>query len=243
MTSFDCTRATLPHKPFFSALTNEFQDDPRLKPRDLQVFAALLRFARQKNWASVGNKSLASLCRCTPRTIQSSLARLEAAGWVRRVATVDAPGSASGRLVYLRPREIGDAPPVKSPSTTPVKSAAPESEEQGIKREAASAALDGPTPTGQMKDGPPPPHEPLDYAALGWLDRPESDPLRQIAERALAARLAGPASVLEPPRPKTPSRASWRPSMALPARAPIVGDPRSTPLLHFEVGKIGRPPA
>jgi DNA-binding MarR family transcriptional regulator len=201
------TRLLAPCKAsYFSALTNDIQDDPRLKPRDLQVYAALLRFARQKGWASVGNKSLASLCRCTPRTIQTSLARLEAAGWVHRVATADAPGSASGRVVYLRPREMADAPPVKPTTPPPVKSAAPESEEQENKREPAPLGLGSPGPGRQTEDRPTPPAGPLDYAALGWLDRPASDPLRRIAEKALASRLAGPPPIGNADQPARPPR-------------------------------------
>ena len=80
----------------------------------------------------------------------------------------------------------------------PVQSVAPELESEGRERKTAPVGLNSPGPAETVED-----RGPLDYAALGWLDRPESDPLRKIAERALAARLAPPVvpPVGKPARP------------------------------------------
>ena len=230
MRQLDCTRQAAPRKSFFSALPNDLQDDPRLKPRDLAVIASILRFAHVKNWASMSNRTLASLNRCTERTIQLCLARLEAAGWIRRVATDAAIGSNTGRLIYLtwREGEANCAPRASGIAPPGVKSAAPELEAQEEKEKPAPMGLDSPGPTTETKDAgpeapagpsdprppapstvqpapstvqaePPAPAGPLDYASLGWLDRPASDPLRRIAEKALAARLAGPPEPAQKP--------------------------------------------
>ena len=209
----DSTRARSPRKSFFSAVPHELQDDHRLKPRDILTIASILRFARSKNWASMSNRTLASMGRCTERTIQLSLARLEAAGWIRRTPSSADIGSSTGRLIYLTWREGATdcAPPVTGIAPPAPSSVAPELEEQERERKTAPMGLDSPGPDGQTKDGPAPPInaipttttaspsaplpvELLDYQALGWLDRPVSDPLRQIAEKALAGRMAGPAA-------------------------------------------------
>ncbi|CAN0491778.1 unnamed protein product, partial [Phaeothamnion confervicola] len=76
-------------------------EDPRLLPRDLATVAGILKFARTRAWASMSNQTLANLGRCSKRTIQLSLARLEAAGWIKRVETDAEIGSATRRVVYL----------------------------------------------------------------------------------------------------------------------------------------------
>jgi hypothetical protein len=194
MSCVDSTRLAPAVKEHFSAVLNRLQDDPRLKPRDIFVIASILRFARQKNWASMSNRTLANLGRCTERTIQLSLARLEAAGWIIRKSTTADIGSNTGRLIYLcwRPGETASTPPkaaIAPPAPTPI---APEVEQQEREEKPAPQSLDGSGPDGQTKTEPTPPSDPLDYAALGWLDRPASDPLRRIAEKTLAARLVGP---------------------------------------------------
>ncbi|WZP01257.1 hypothetical protein EP7_005663 (plasmid) [Isosphaeraceae bacterium EP7] len=55
---------------------------------------------------------------------------------------------------------------------------------------------------------------PLDYATLGWLDRPESDPLRRIAEKAMAARL-GPPPASDAGKPARPARSLLGPPRTL----------------------------
>jgi hypothetical protein len=194
MSTFDCTRAALPRKSFFSAVPHHILDDPRLKPRDILTLASILRFARQKNWASMSNGTLASLGRCGERTIQLSLKRVEGTGLIRRQATTADIGSSTGRIIYLcwRSDEPDCAPPPAAIAPPPPTSIAPEAREQKREEKPAPQSLDGSGPGGQTKDGPTPPPGSLDYAALGWLDRPASDPLRRIAEKALAARLAGP---------------------------------------------------
>jgi hypothetical protein len=212
MSCVDSTRLAPAVKDHFSAVLNRLQDDPRLKPRDIFVIASILRFARQKSWASMSNATLASLGRCTERTIQLSLARLEAAGWIRRKSTTVDIGSSTGRIIYLcwRPGETPCAPTttaIAPPAPTPV---APEVNEQEREEKPAPQGLGSPGPGGQTETGPTPPTGPLDYAALGWLDRPASDPLRKIAEKALAARLMGPPAPETSKKPSNPSRSILR---------------------------------
>jgi hypothetical protein len=212
MSCVDSTRLAPAVKDHFSAVLNRLQDDPRLKPRDIFVIASILRFARQKSWASMSNRTLAAMGRCSERTIQLSLARLEAAGWIRRKSTTVDIGSSTGRLIYLcwRPGETACAPTttaVAPPAPTPV---APEVDEQEREGKPAPAGLDSPGPKIKKEDGPTPPPGPLDYAALGWLDRPASDPLRRIAEKALAARLAGPPATETSKKPSGTPRSPLR---------------------------------
>jgi hypothetical protein len=194
MSCVDSTRHAPAVKDHFSAIPNRLQDDPRLKPRDLATVAAILRYARAKDWASMSNHALANHGRCGERSIQYSLARLEAAGWISRQACDDAPGSRSGRIIYLnwRRRETPCTPGVKAASPRPVHPVAPELESEERKENPAPLSLDGSGPGPQTDGGPTLPSDPLDYAALGWLDRPAADPLRKIAEKALAARVKGP---------------------------------------------------
>jgi hypothetical protein len=212
MRHLDSTRADFPRKSFFSAVPHNILDDPRLTPRDILVIASILRFARQKNWASMSNRTLANLCRCGERTVQLCLARIEAAGWILRKSTTVDIGSNTGRLIYLtwRTAEPDCAPPkaaIAPPAMSPV---APEVREQEREEKPAPLGLGSPGPVGQTKTGPTPASDPLDYAALGWLDRPASDPLRKIAEKALAARLAGPVAVETSRKPSGSSRSLLR---------------------------------
>jgi hypothetical protein len=210
MSCVDSTRHAPAVKDHFSAIPNRLQDDPRLKPRDLATVAGILRYARAKHWASMSNHALANHGRCGERSIQYSLARLEAAGWITREGCDDAPGSRSGRIIYLnwRPRETPCTPDMKAASPRPVQPVAPEVETEERKEKPAPLGLDSPGP--QTKDGPPPPSDPLDYAALGWLARPASDPLRKIAEKALAGRLAGPQTARGVDQATKPSRSLLR---------------------------------
>jgi hypothetical protein len=211
MSCVDSTRRAPAVKDHFSAIPNRLQDDPRLTPRDIAVVAAILRYARAKTWASMSNRTLASHCRCGERTVQLCLARLQACGWITRTPCHDAPG-ASGRLVYLnwRRAETDCAPPAKAVAPPAAQLIAPEVEGQKREDEPAPRSLDGSGPGRQTEAGPTPPPDPLDYAALGWLDRPANDPLRKIAEKALAARLAGPPSPRGVDQAVRPSRSLLR---------------------------------
>ncbi|WZP01258.1 hypothetical protein EP7_005664 (plasmid) [Isosphaeraceae bacterium EP7] len=116
----DSTRTATGVKEHFSAVPNRLQDDARLKPRDLMTIAGILRYARSKHWASMSNRALCTHGRCEERTIQYSLDRLERSGWIRRVACPDAPGSRSGRLIYLTWRSPdADCPPPRGPLHPP----------------------------------------------------------------------------------------------------------------------------
>ncbi|WZP01152.1 hypothetical protein EP7_005605 (plasmid) [Isosphaeraceae bacterium EP7] len=208
----DSTRLAPAVKDHFSALPNRLQDDPRLKPRDLATIAAILRYARAKHWASMSNHALADHGRCSERSIQYSLARLEHSGWISREACDDAPGSRSGRIIYLNWRrpETPCTPDLKTASPQPVLPVAPEVDSEEREEKPAHLSLDGSGPDGQMKTGPTPLPDPLDYAALGWLDRPASDPLRKIAEKALASRMAGPPAPGSGRKASVPSRSLLR---------------------------------
>ncbi|WZP01142.1 hypothetical protein EP7_005591 (plasmid) [Isosphaeraceae bacterium EP7] len=71
MSYVDSTRAAAAVKDHFSAIPNRLQDDPRLKRRDLATVAAILRYARAKDWASMSNHALANHGRCGERSIES----------------------------------------------------------------------------------------------------------------------------------------------------------------------------
>ncbi|WZP01095.1 hypothetical protein EP7_005539 (plasmid) [Isosphaeraceae bacterium EP7] len=212
MSYVDSTRLAPPVKDHFSAVLNRLQDDPRLKPRDILTVASILRFARAKSWASMSNQTLAGMGRCGERTIQLSLARLEAAGWIRRKSTTADIGSSTGRLIYLswRPGETPCASTAPAVAPPPTPSIAPEVKGQKKEEKPAPLSLDGSGPGQPTKAGPTLSSDPLDYAALGWLDRPASDPLRKIAEKALASRMAGPPAPGLGRKASVPSRSLLR---------------------------------
>ena len=244
MSYVDCTRPTArskPKVPFFSAVPHHVQDDPRLKARDIQTLASILRFARSKDWASMGNRTLAGMGRCSERTIQSSLSRLEKAGHIRRED--DASGRfASGRLIYLiwRGGEIPDTPRVKSASSPGVKSLAPELDPQGIRKgEAGPVGLGSPGPVrGETEAKPPGPQAPPEPASVAMPEAEKAEALAKLAEyppghpmRGLWRSLAG-----LPPEDAAVDRSKWGPMVSRPtASGPSPGPsgtssrPRSLP--------------
>lgn len=157
------TRTHVDRKAFFTQVPDALAEDPRLKTRDVTTVMGILRFARAKSWASMGNATLASMGRCTPRTIQLSLARLEAAGWIRRVETEAEIGSVTRRLIYLVWRESAAncAPPAPTIAPPPLKPIAPEPDTQENQTRTAGEALNGPRPDPQTSTlAPSPPRTP-----------------------------------------------------------------------------------
>jgi hypothetical protein len=198
----------------FAALPHDLIADKRLKATDVRLAGVLLRYARAKAtcWPSVATLGL-DLLR-SRRTVQTSLRRLEAAGWI---STRPAPNPTGREFVMVWREQAEDdardrrrlaeqlpysqglpsARGAQSPARggrdlAPARGAqspAPELRPEREKRE--GSALAG----GQTKAS----ERPMTHAELlawygdvGWLKLPASDPLRRIAERALERAVKAP---------------------------------------------------
>jgi hypothetical protein len=203
----------------FAALPHDLIADKRLKATDVRLAGILLRYARDKStcWPSVATLG-ADLGRCR-RTVQTSLRRLEAAGWI---STRPAPNP-TGREFVMVWREQADAdardrhrlaeqlpysqglpsakgaqsPALGGRDAAPAvgaQSPAPESRPEREKREGSALARDqSNTPERPMTHA-----ELLSwYGDVGWLKLPVSDPLRRIAERALERAVGSPSGGAE----------------------------------------------
>ena len=155
----------------FAALPLDAIRDPRMIGTDVHLLGALLAYARAAAtcWPSVA--TLGQDIRRSRRTVQLSLARLRAAGWV-----AERPAdNATGRVLVLCWREGAQSPPP----------------EWKMQREKECA----PPGEGQKPKAPPAPRVMTSaeiqahYAATGWLDKPDGDPLRRLAERRLSEAL------------------------------------------------------
>ena len=106
--------------------------DPRLTATDKALLAAILEVARNDVSCYPAVSTLAAAIKKSVRTVQYSLRRLVAAGWIRSVPD---PTNATGRRLVLLWRSQPDlpippisppvAPPVQAPAPPPVQPAAP----------------------------------------------------------------------------------------------------------------------
>ena len=113
-----CASASKPQVPIrpYARVPHDIAADPRVSQTDLRVLAALLYYARDTLVcrpcdASIGQR----VCR-SPGTIQRSLRRLEAIGYIAREAVQPSDENRTGRLIHLLwcepdwPRPIPDPP-------------------------------------------------------------------------------------------------------------------------------------
>ena len=193
----------------FAALPLGALRDPRLIPTDVLLLGILLGYARASStcWPAVA--TLMADIRKSRRTVQLSLARLKAAGWL-----AERPAeNPTGRVIVLAWREGAQAPASTGRKATPTPGAQPKPPEWKMQREIEVAS-----PGSGQKPGPPPSPRVMTpaetrahYEAAGWLDRPESDPLRRLAERRLVAALGGSGGLVEPVAAGTSFRRPKRP--------------------------------
>lgn len=179
-------RATALNPLPFAPIPNEAYEDRRITSHDRDLLAWLLRYARRKSscWASVAR--LGSDVGRSVRSVQYSLRRLEAAGWIfTRPAQ-----NATGREIVLAWREFAP-PPVQAPYSQglpPKQRFAPESRTGGEKKEGFASA--------SQKQENSEPAKPMSSAELraaftetGALSHPETSAMRRIAERQITEAL------------------------------------------------------
>ena len=183
----------------YAKLPHDIAADHRLLPIDVRLLLALVFFARDRDTCWPSDNTLGGRIARSRPTVQRRLRHLEALGLIAREKTDANP---TGRLIRTlwRTRET---PPVSPTATAPRSPVRHELQ----KREKDSSA----PPSGRQKQGPPAPPRAMTaeqvkahYAGAGWLDRPESDPLRRLAERRLAEALKAasePSKVAVPPAP------------------------------------------
>jgi Helix-turn-helix domain len=106
-------------------LPHDLSADPRLSPTDVRVAAALLFWARSKADCWPADRSIAARAGRSVGTIQRSLRRLEAAGWIAREKTNANP---TGRLIQLVWRGASARPPAALLSDPPAAPARDEGE-------------------------------------------------------------------------------------------------------------------
>lgn len=225
MKPFHSTRRTRSSNPLpFAALPHALVDDPRLKAIDLVVVLVLLRFARAADHAWPAVKTIALGVRRSRRTVQQSLRRLEAAGWL----AAEPSDNRTGRVLVLLWRRGAavdgrPAPVVAPPVATAV---APESETQTEGKVLAPARL---SPGEPQTSGAAPAMVAVDDAQVeAWLvtihARQVPGIVRKVALWGLedCGRLPVGFSGQVPPRPApVPPPAPVRPASP-PARVPTV---------------------
>ncbi|MBV8230733.1 MAG: helix-turn-helix domain-containing protein, partial [Planctomycetaceae bacterium] len=85
----------------FAALPHDIAADPRLRPTDLRVLAALLYYARQEPSCYPSDAALAARVHRHPGTVRRCLKRLEVLGYIRREFVLATPANPTGRLISL----------------------------------------------------------------------------------------------------------------------------------------------
>src|SRR3954453_7870695 len=87
--------------PPFAQLPHDIAADPRLTPVDVRVVAALLFWARDKASCWPCDASIASRVGRAVATVQRSLRRLQALGFVRRDKVEPSDRNRTGRVIRL----------------------------------------------------------------------------------------------------------------------------------------------
>ena len=175
-----------PLRPY-AKLPHHLAADPRLLPIDVRLLLALVFFARDKDHCWPSDATLGSRIGRARATVQRRLRHLEGLALIAREKTDANP---TGRLLRLRWR-TRETPPVSRPTAAPAPPVRHEWEKQ---KEGIFAS-----PSRGERRGPPakqalmtPDEMRTRYAEAGWLDRPEGDPLRRLAEKRLSEALRGP---------------------------------------------------
>jgi DNA-binding Lrp family transcriptional regulator len=105
----------------FAAPPHDLVADPRLTPTDVRIAAALLYWARSKASCWPSDATIGKRVGRSPGTVQRSLRRLEAAGWIAREKTA---ANRTGRLIRLVWRSAGARPlpaPMADPPAAPAR--------------------------------------------------------------------------------------------------------------------------
>jgi hypothetical protein len=198
----------------FAKLPHDIASDPRLKPVDVRVLAALLFWARDKPTCYPSDRSIGARVHRARASIQRALRRLEGLGFIAREKT---ESNVTGRLIRLLfvagPSEApclktGRAP-VSKPAPDPVSRVGQELRRGEIKEKPAA----GDVPDGT---GSPPPARPEpepdrpaedDWADVtAWLSEGPGHPLyRSAVRRFAAAGLALPKGVVSNETPSAPT--------------------------------------
>ena len=175
-----------PSRPY-AKLPHDLAADPRLLPIDVRLLLALVFFARDKDHCWPSDATLGGRIARARATVQRRLKHLEGLGLIGREKTDANP---TGRLLRLRWR-IRETPPVSRTTAAPLPPVRHELEKQ---KERLFAS-----PSRGERRGLPAQQAPMTpdeirawYAEIGWLDRPEGDPLRRLAEKRLSEALRGP---------------------------------------------------
>lgn len=174
----------------YAKLPHDLAADPRLLPIDVRLLLALTFFARDKGYCWPCDATLGSRIGRSRATVQRRLRHLEGLGLIGREKTDQNP---TGRLLRLKWRCMvaRETPSVSRPIAAPAPPVRHELEKQN----------EGPfaSPSGGARRGSPaervamtPDQLRARYTEAGWLDRPEADPLRRLAEKRLSEASRGP---------------------------------------------------
>ena len=201
----------------YAKLPHDIAADPRLLAIDVRLLLAIVYHARANATCWPSDTTLGGRIARSRATVQRRLRHLEGLGLIARERTDANPTGRLIRVLWVN----REAPPV-SPAARPP--APPVRHELGSPEKDPSAP-----PVGDKWPGPPPrpkvmtPAEAREhYRAAGWLDRPESDPLRRLAERRLVAALGGPGGLVPPVAAGTSLRRPKRPGGLAGPRQPFV---------------------
>lgn len=180
----------------YAKIPHDLAADPRLLPIDVRLLLALVFFARDKDHCWPSDATLGKRIGRARATVQRRLRHLEGLALIGR-EKCDA--NSTGRLLRLRWR-TRETPPASRPTVAPVSRVSGELEKQ---KEGIFAS-----PTGGQKQGSPakraamtPDQVRTRYAEAGWLDRPQADPLRRLAEKMISQALRGPSEPAGAPGP------------------------------------------
>jgi DNA-binding Lrp family transcriptional regulator len=183
----------------YAAPPHDLVADPRLTPTDVRVAAALLYWTRSKAVCWPSDATIGRRVGRSPGTVQRSLRRLQAAGWIRREKTT---ANRTGRLIVLTWRSAGARPipsPVIEPPAAPARDELNRTVEGDGSKEGRGDRLERPRPErpGHDRSGPSPVRDrPWSVSAeqkAAW--RGSDDP---ILRAEAARRLAPPVSRVEP---------------------------------------------
>ena len=182
----------------YAKLPHDLAADPRLLPIDVRLLLALVFFARDKDHCWPSDATLGARIGRARATVQRRLRHLDGLGLIAREKCDANP---TGRLLRLRWR-TRETPPVSRPNVAPISLVRHELEKQ-------KEELSAPPPGGQRQGTPgervamTPDQVQARYAEAGWLDRPQADPLRRLAEKMISQAIRGPSkptkSVAPPP--------------------------------------------
>ncbi|MBV8557383.1 MAG: helix-turn-helix domain-containing protein, partial [Planctomycetaceae bacterium] len=201
----------------FAALPHDIAADPRLRPTDLRLLAALLYYARQQPCCYPSDAALAARVHRHPGTVRRCLKRLEDLGYIRREFLPATPANPTGRLISLTFREPD------WPRPTPDLS----------ERRCAPAPERRRTPTPRADERTPRAPAPVSPRAPAHAEEDVIVKKDEILEEAARSDLDRRSRPVEPTAPPTTN------SEVPPAPAPTTA---TTPALAFDLTAIGAAP-